>query len=273
MTGLRIRRVSLLASALVVTAASTLRAHDLFLKLETYFLQPHANVRVALLNGTFTKSGNAVTRDRVRDFRVTGPDTVYFPPAAGWHDDRDTTFIDFTTGGPGTYLIGVSTGPKEIALRAKEFNAYLKEEGVLDMLARRKATDELEVPARERYSKHVKAIIQVGDVRTSGSGRALDYAAEVVPLENPYALKVGDTFTVQCLVDGTPLRSHVVLAGYQTGKARPKETSLRTNGQGMASVRLTSTGRWYVKFVSMVRSADGTVDYESKWATLTWEVR
>lgn len=267
------QRSTFLALALVAATASTLRAHDLFLKLQTYFLAPHTDVRVPLLNGTFVRSEKSLTRDRVRDFRVMGADTVYFPPAAGWHDDRDTTFIDLSTGGPGTYLIGVSTVASQISLSAKEFNAYLKDEGIADMLARRKTNDELGVPARERYSKHVKAIIQVGDARTAGSGRTLDYAAEIVPVENPYTLKVGDTFTLQCLVDGKPLRSHVMLAGYQLGKAKPKQVSLTTNAQGMASVRLTSRGRWYAKFVSMTRSTDGVVDYESKWATLTWEVR
>ena len=31
-------------------------AHDLFLRLDTYFLEPHARVQIPVLNGTFIKS-------------------------------------------------------------------------------------------------------------------------------------------------------------------------------------------------------------------------
>jgi hypothetical protein len=38
-------------------------------------------------------------------------------------------------------------------------------------------------------------------------------------------------------------------------------------------VTLDAAGRWYVKFVHMVRVTQRGLDYESKWATLTFEVR
>jgi hypothetical protein len=34
-----------------------------------------------------------------------------------------------------------------------------------------------------------------------------------------------------------------------------------------------AAGRWYVKFVHMVRATEPGLDYESKWATLTFEMR
>jgi len=39
------------------------------------------------------------------------------------------------------------------------------------------------------------------------------------------------------------------------------------------SVKLTSSGKWYVKFVRMVPVTGGDVTYESKWATITFGVR
>ena len=33
-----------------------------------------------------------------------------------------------------------------------------------------------------------------------------------------------------------------------------------------------SSGRWYVKFIHMVRASEPGLDYESKWATLTFEI-
>ncbi len=48
---------------------------------------------------------------------------------------------------------------------------------------------------------------------------------------------------------------------------------MNTDSDGIARIRLSSGGRWYVKFVNMVRSTATELDYESKWATLTFEVR
>jgi len=41
----------------------------------------------------------------------------------------------------------------------------------------------------------------------------------------------------------------------------------------VAEVTLDGAGRWYVKFVHMVHGTQRKLDYESKWATLTFEVR
>jgi hypothetical protein len=38
-------------------------------------------------------------------------------------------------------------------------------------------------------------------------------------------------------------------------------------------VSIASAGSWYVKFIHMVAVNGDTVNYESKWATLTFQVR
>ena len=48
----------------------------------------------------------------------------------------------------------------------------------------------------------------------------------------------------------------------------------RTDGYGIARIPLSAGGRWYVKTIHMVeRDAEPDVDYESNWATLTFEIR
>jgi len=54
------------ATVALVVIATTLGAHDLFLRLEQYFVPANAEVRVHVLNGTFSRSEGAVTRDRLR---------------------------------------------------------------------------------------------------------------------------------------------------------------------------------------------------------------
>ena len=261
---------------LLVTTAGALAAHDLFLRAENYFVPPNGTVRLQVLNGTFSKSENAVTKDRLRDLSIVGPSGAATPlDRAGWADTGDTSVVSLRVGEPGTYVIGASLLPREIKLEAKDFNAYLADDGLPDVLAARRKSGELDRSARERYSKHVKAVVQVGPTRTLGYSAELGYPAELVPLNNPYGLKPGGTLRVRAVVEGEPVGNQVVIAGGRTqGGARIAQRSFRTNKDGEASIRISIRGVWYVKFIHMQRAvADTTIDYESKWATLTFGVR
>ena len=45
-----------MAFCLIVGGASLLYAHDLFLKLDSYFLHPNTPLTISVLNGTFTST-------------------------------------------------------------------------------------------------------------------------------------------------------------------------------------------------------------------------
>ena len=269
------KRSVLLASLLVLAMAASLAAHDLFLKLGNYFVRPESRVRIHVLNGTFSKSENAVARDRVRDLSLVGPLGIAKLDTSAWSDRGDTSVLTIETGASGTYVVGASILPRELRLEAKDFNAYVASDGVPDVLAARRQKSELDKPARERYSKHVKAVLQAGDRRTDAFATALGYPAELIPLENPYTLKVGSSLRVRALVEGTPVANQLVVSGGRTARgARIAPASVRTDSAGVARIRLRSPGLWYVKFIRMAPvEADTTIDYESKWATLTFQVR
>jgi hypothetical protein len=80
---------------------------------------------------------------------------------------------------------------------------------------------------------------------------------------------------VRAVVEGEPITNQLVIAGGRTPSgARIAQRSVRTDSAGIARVRISSRGAWYVKFIHMERAAaDSTIDYESKWATLTFGVR
>ena len=269
-----VRRV-LLAAGLLLSAATALAAHDLFLKPETFFAAPNATVRVRVFNGTFTTSEGAVARARLRDLSVVSPEGVAHPDTAEWEASGDTSALTVRTGAAGTYVVGASVLPRELALKAEDFNKYLASDGVPDVLAARRRDNELTRPARERYSKHVKTMIQVGDARAGAFDTVLGYPAELVPLDNPYSVKPGGTLRVRALVDGRPVANQFVVSGGRgTRGARLAVRTTRTDADGVARVPLASRGQWYVKFIHMTRAqGDTTIDYESKWATLTFEVR
>ena len=262
---------------LLVAFTSALQAHDMFLKPAEFFVSPNSAVRVRVLNGTFTSSEASVTPDRLRDLVVAGPDGLDHPSTTSWTPVEKATRWQVTVGKSGTYTLGASILPRTIRLAGKEFNSYLQEDGLPDVLADRRTRGELDKGAHERYSKHVKSLIQAGRTRAENVDVKFGYPAELVALENPYRLSVGGTLRVRALVDGNPVANQVVLSGGRTQSgAKIAERSVRTDTDGVARIDLRRAGVWYVKFISMKRidrAAHDSVDYESKWATLTFAVR
>lgn len=286
------RRVLIALTALVVAIAATARAHDMFLKLESFYLSPNSTAVVSLINGTFEESENPIARDRMADVSIVGPDGVAHPPASAWRDTAahhwspdslDTSLLTFETGAAGTYVLGVSTNPTVFTLTAQEFNDYLEHDGVMDVLEERNETGKAANEATERYSKHVKALVQVGDAPGDGYAHELGYPAEFLPLQNPYALGVGDVLEVRFVRGSQPVANQLVYASHEGYHGHAEGTdeqvhttavNTRTNGQGIARIPLSAAGRWYIRTIHMVETtSEPDVDYESNWATLTFEIR
>jgi hypothetical protein len=259
---------------------SSLLAHSLFLKLDSYFLPPDSPAEVDLFNGTFARSDNVITRDRMLDVSIVGPVAeVVHPDESQWTDVGERTRLRFRTGAPGSYALGVSTAARVIELEVEDFNEYLRHDGVVDVLAQRQREGQMEQAVRERYSKHVKAVVQVGAERSAGALAELGYPLEIVPLRNPYELSVGDEMPFRVLRAGVPLAgqpvygSHEGFHGHDADGNHIEAFAGRTDGAGEASMPLTVAGRWYVRLIHMEAVEEPDVEYESNWATLTFEVR
>lgn len=259
------------ASLLMVLSVS---AHDLFLKLDSYFLPSNAKAKVQMLNGTFQSSDGIVRRDRMRDISLIAPDSrITAADSIIWRYLEKTTLIEIQTGTSGTYVVGISTKPREIDLKASDFNNYLAHDGLPDVLAQRKRDGELGKDVRERYSKHVRAIFQVGSTRTEEYRTSLHYPVEIIPLGNPYSLKAGQTLTVLCTLDGKPLVNQFVIAGWESAHGKLDSLDTRTDAKGIAHFKLMAAGKWYVKMIHMTASNEPGINYESKWATSTFQIR
>ena len=259
----------LLCSLLTVAAF----AHYLFLKSDSYFLKPNSKFTVKVRNGTFLTSEGAVAFARLNDVSVVSGGNRVHPKEADLTKDETTAFLNLKTGAAGTYVVGLSTKSREIALKAADFNEYLKEDGLPDTLEERRKTGELKKDAVERYSKHVKAILQVGKKQTDDYKMILGYPVELVPQQNPYKLKRGDTIELLCLKDGRPLVGQVVLAGRDARGKIVSSPELRSDEKGLVMLRLDGSGKWYVKFINMAKLGDLNLNYESKWTTLTFEIK
>jgi hypothetical protein len=255
-------------------------AHDMFLVVSDHHLPADADATVSLFNGTFDRSENSIDRERMLDVSIVdGEGTVVHPGEDRWRDDGDASHLSFRTGTPGTYLIGVSTRARGISLSAEEFNDYLEHDGVLDVLDARREGGALGRDAHERYAKHVKTILQVGDRETDTYRHRLGYPVEIVPLAHPASLQTGETLEVLVLADGKPVAGQLVYASHEGFHSHDEKgghreaIGTRTDGEGVARIEISRSGRWYVRLIRMVESERDGVDYESNWATLTFQIR
>ena len=261
-------------------------SHDLYVKMNTYFLKPNKETTLSLYNGTFERSENIITRDRMLDASLVYNKKRVAIDESQWTDkDSTITQFKFTPVESGTYVTGVSTKARNIKLNSDKFNNYLEHDGVLDMLKYRTKNNLLEEDAVESYQKHVKAIFQVGETKILG------YPIEFVPLSNPYEKYSGEKLKVKLLLDGKPLSNQLVYANYLEGNHShthdhhhehdskiEKHThtdgqKIRTNEEGIIEVDLPEDGIYYLRTIHMVNINDHeTLTHESKWATLTFEV-
>lgn len=271
--------------------------HDMYLKMNTYFINTNEKSKILLFNGTFDKSENVIDRDRMIDasFFNNGKRTKI--ENNQWTErDSTTTVLNFTSDNEGTWVAGVSTKPRNIAMDAEAFNNYLIHDGIKDMLEKRKQDNTLEENAVEKYSKHVKVIFQVGDKKTEDWNKDFGYPIEFIPLENPYKKYTGDNLKVKLLGDGKPLKNQLVYANFKASShghshnnshvhnneththdnneehSHDARQELRTDEKGIIDLKLTNDGIWYLRTIHLVTSEEEGLTHESNWATLTFEV-
>lgn len=182
---------------------------------------------------------------------------------------------------PGTHLLAYDSTPQHITLDAEKFHAYLKDEGLDFVKTLREQAGTAGEPARERYRRHIKTLIEVGPIPQAV--RALDptYALhagqrlELTPLHNPLLLAPGDALPIRIAFDQQPLAGALVKAWHKH-KGQLVMIRATTAANGEVSFNLPYAGDWMVSVVHMIPAVDGDaeegVDWDSFWGNLTFHV-
>jgi uncharacterized GH25 family protein len=262
-------RASLLLTLAAMVNAS---AHDLYLMPERFHVVSGETVGVAVHDGdAFPDSEVSAAVERLRDASLGGLQGA--AEVRNLHVDGKRVTGSVTVPGNGDLLLTVRTIPNFIMLEADKFTAYLKEEGLTEVIEARARSGDAAKAGRERYSKFAKAILLAG-APDEQYRHAVGYAIEIVPEKNPYQLKAGDLLPVQVLFHGAPaagLQLEAAWAGTGGGKV---QVIGRTDTHGRITVPLASTGKWRLHSLKMERCSDASAaDWESYWASLTFEIR
>ena len=99
-------------------------SHDMYLKMDTYFLKPNEKSKIQLFNGTFDKSENIIDRDRMIDVSLVGNGKLTKFDENQWSEKDSITLLTFKTGNEGTWVAGVSTKSRDFKIYKNRFNSY-----------------------------------------------------------------------------------------------------------------------------------------------------
>lgn len=260
-----------LALGYFLYAARPALAHDFWIEPTTFAPAVGETLGVALRVGHFGAGDPFVRKpERIVRFALCqsgAPEA----PLSGSAGDNPAGRV--TLSRPGAAVLVYQSNRARVTLAGPEFTAYLREEGLTRILARRAHRGETEKPANEAYSRCAKSLVLVGPETAKPSPSATDFRIGL-PLE-----LVGETVSrktvtsashrFRLLFRGKPLTGALVSAiclDGQTARATTDKT-------GRVTLSL-KPGVWLVKSVHMIPAPpDAHADYESFWASLTFTVK
>lgn len=169
---------------------------------------------------------------------------------------------------PGGHLFALERNLARIDMRARKFNRYLKHEGLAAAYAARKHARERWRRGRERYTRHLKAFVQVGSVADGVSTRPLGHRLELIPDRDLATLRAGQRFTMTLRFEGAPLAGATVEAFVRApGRAQPRGQKAVSDAHGRVEFTATDPGAWLVRTVHMQRCQGcKDADWHSFWA-------
>jgi uncharacterized GH25 family protein len=164
---------------------------------------------------------------------------------------------------PGFQWIGYQSNAYPVTLDAPKFEQYLRDEGldgVIKVQSQR--------PQSERFYRCAKALLEAGGAKSGTFDVPIGFTLELVPRKLPRA---GDELPLTLLFHGKPAANILVVAMSKTDP--DNAVRARTDARGRVTLRIAHGGFWLIKAVHMQSApADSGVDWESWWASLTFEL-
>jgi uncharacterized GH25 family protein len=249
-----------------VVVTSGIFAHDLYLQSKPFLLSQPGSVKLSMfLAESFPGEAQKWRAEKTVSFQLLGPSG---PKDL---DHREQTDPSISLPSEGTYVIGWSATPSYITIDAKHFEEYVRAEGYSNVLDKKSPT----VEGKEKYTRYLKTFLQVGNKTTVNYPQPLGHKIEILPTQNPYALKAGGVLTVQVLFEGKPLASTRVMGTFDTFSKEHDvyaETS-QTDSNGRAQIKITKPGIWMICANHMIPAQnDPKADWESFWSNCSFQI-
>lgn len=166
-------------------------------------------------------------------------------------------------------LAYVSTPSTVTYADAATYESYITQEG-LEFAADRNAARGIDpVGMSERFTRHAKSLVAVGD--GAGQDRRLGLKLEIVAGANPYLDDVAAGLPVQVFRDGDAFAGALLRVLTRLPDGTLREARATTDGEGRAIVP-TVPGATVLANVVALDEEEGEVPWHSHWASLTFAV-
>jgi uncharacterized GH25 family protein len=262
----------LLTAILTIIFSANAFAHEYWFEPDNFFLAKNEKTAVRLY------VGDGLTKDR--EERVYQPKMTpmfqLFSTVKTWDLTKQiaegaTPIYNFSAEKSGNYLLAMERNWSYIKLEPQKFEDYLVEDGMEYISEERKKLGESQKEGRERYSRFIKSLIQVGGKNDATFKKKLGLRLEITPLENPYTKKVGDNLKFKIEFDGKPLIGRTVFADNRNSETQ----KTITDKKGEFTMKIDKNGLWLARLVVMQRckSDCGEADWESFWAAFSFGVK
>jgi len=261
----------ILLSFVLIVGLGLAQAHEFWMQPVNFFLKPGEHLLVSFKVGEgFMGEPWDLAAHKIERLDLHRPtqsrnviDSVY--------RDLKKNNLSLRLKDEGTYLLAMQSDNAFIAMEADKFNAYLTEDGLDDILDARKKTNTLDQPSKEYFRRHSKLLVQVGKKTDNTFSKVVGLPLEIIPEQNPYALKIGDPIGFKVLFEGKPLFGAKVRI-WNRFENRTTLQNIYTEKTGLVETRVSNPGMWMVSVVKMVPSKQGDAEWQSHWASLVYGV-
>jgi uncharacterized GH25 family protein len=177
----------------------------------------------------------------------------------------------------GLHVLVVSTTPDRLTYeKFAKFQTFVKAQGLDWAVGEHRKRGLPETGFTEAYSRHAKALVQVGPARGNNGTHdvVVGMPIELVAEKNPYALPLspGVKLPVRLLWQGKPLKQSQIKI-FHKNSDKLDISNIRTDDEGRALVPLGLGGKFMLSAVQIIPwNEKPGVQWRSYWASMTFKL-
>ena len=272
-----IRSLSVGAVVIVwMMSVESLSAHQFWMQLESQRVSVGQVVPVRLFVGEGFP-GESYARNPDHILRFESESNGVRRAIAGFPNQDPAGF--FIARNSGFHIIRYISRDSQVNLPAAQFNQYLTEEGLTDVLETRISRGEGEMDVREKFRRCATAYIQVGHSKSAHSSNShsncsselsagLELQLDVVPADGSDLWEAGSEFCGRLLENGKSSPGRLIKFFHEDTPGQPVITKW-SDDNGEFEATLDQPGTWMLSCVTITGQGQ---NYNSVWTSLTFVV-
>ncbi len=249
----------------ILTATSTMFAHDFWLIPDAFWVAADSTVRTSGRSGLRFPNGSAVQPTRVADARIVGASSQTKITEMSVEGSSLRLFQKPSAAGQYLIVVGLTARPSRSTPAG--LARFLRAEGGADEATRLERENAFAGRDSLVYhsASYATTIVQFGIGGPTAYNKNTGQPLQFIPLADPSHVHVGDTLHVRIEGNGKPLANtglytNGVVDSTETGTAATLH--LMTDAKGVAHIPLTKAGPWIIRaaYVSPRPGAAGEWD-------------